>query len=229
MENNQHANLFVFSNSNKAGMNTTNREVQDRIIYESSKNSEYYKRQLYHDERNNEKVKIMQRQISSLSSLQLDSLRSNTLIKLTHLEKVRNFSRICCVLDMDMFYAAVELRDQPHLKDKPIAVGGMSMISTTNYVARKYGVRSAMPGFIGKKLCPELIFIPCNFQKYQEVSDQVRNIIAEYDSNYKPYGLDEVYFDLTAITHQRRQSHGSDEEMKSYYNDINDLRFIADG
>jgi DNA polymerase kappa len=55
---------------------------------------------------------------------------------------------------MDMFYAAVEIRDNPSLADKAVAIGNDSMISTANYVARKYGVRSAMPGFIAKKLCP---------------------------------------------------------------------------
>lgn len=53
-----------------------------------------------------------------------------------------------------MFYVACELLDRPELKDKPCAVGGIGMLSTANYVARKYGVRSAMPGFIGKELCP---------------------------------------------------------------------------
>jgi DNA polymerase kappa len=53
-------------------------------------------------------------------------------------------------IDMDMFYAAVEIRDQPALKDQPVAIGSMSMISTANYVARKFGIRSAMPGFIAK-------------------------------------------------------------------------------
>lgn len=57
-------------------------------------------------------------------------------------------------IDMDMFYAAVEIRDDPSLATKPVAIGDNSMISTANYVARKFGVRSAMPGFIGKKLCP---------------------------------------------------------------------------
>lgn len=55
---------------------------------------------------------------------------------------------------MDMFYAAVEIRDRPELANVPLAVGGDNMISTANYEARKYGVRSAMPGFIAKKLCP---------------------------------------------------------------------------
>ena len=63
---------------------------------------------------------------------------------------------------MDMFYAAVEIRDNPSLVGKPVAIGTMSMISTANYVARKFGVRSAMPGFIGRQLCPDLVLIPVN-------------------------------------------------------------------
>ena len=69
--------------------------------------------------------------------------------------------------DLDMFFAAVEMRDNPALKGKPIAVGDLKMLSTANYAARKFGVRSAMPGFIAKKLCPELIIVKCNFQKYR--------------------------------------------------------------
>ena len=62
------------------------------------------------------------------------------------------------------------------------------MIATANYVARKYGVRSAMPGFIAKKLCPDLIFIPCNFQKYKESSDIFQNIMAKYDPDFESMG-----------------------------------------
>ena len=62
-----------------------------------------------------------------------------------------------------MFYAACEIRDNPSLKGKPMAVGGLGMLATSNYVARKFGVRSAMPGFIAKKLCPNLIIIPGNY------------------------------------------------------------------
>lgn len=64
---------------------------------------------------------------------------------------------------MDMFYAAVTIRDNPSLADKPVAVGGEMMISTANYIARRFGVRSAMPGFIAKKLCPDLIFVKHEF------------------------------------------------------------------
>ena len=71
------------------------------------------------------------------------------------------------------------------------------MIATANYAARKYGVRSAMPGFIGKKLCPHLILVPPNFQKYSAVANQFREIMAEYDPNFVSLGLDEVNMDMT--------------------------------
>ena len=90
-------------------------------------------------------------------------------------------------VDMDMFYAAVEMRDQPDLVDKPMAVGGMGMLSTSNYKvptiicmpyylssqARRFGVRAAMPGFIAKKLCPHLVIVPPNMAKYAAVAEQV--------------------------------------------------------
>ena len=67
-------------------------------------------------------------------------------------ERQRDLSRIIVHVDMDMFYAAIEMRDDPSLRGKPIAVGGMSMLATSNYEARKFGVRSAMPGYIAKRL-----------------------------------------------------------------------------
>ena len=67
------------------------------------------------------------------------------------------------VIDMDAFYASVEELDDPTLKSKPMAVGGLGMICTANYEARKYGIRAAMPGFIGRRLCPELVFAKPNF------------------------------------------------------------------
>ena len=71
------------------------------------------------------------------------------------------------------------------------------MISTTNYVARKYGVRAAMPGFIGKKLCPQLVFVKSHFEKYTVVAEQIRSVIREYDPDFTSHSLDEVYMDLT--------------------------------
>ena len=196
-ESEKYAHLFTFSGSNKAGMESVDKERQARIIYEMSKNSAYYKRQLIQDENSNKKVLTMKSKLEKMTIREVSVAQTLCLDRISQFEKKRCFRRICCVLDMDMFYAAVEIRDQPHLKDKPVAVGGMSMISTTNYVARKYGVRSAMPGFIGRKLCPELVFVDHNFDKYTLVSEQVKGVIKEYDPNFKAYSLDEVYFDLT--------------------------------
>ena len=69
--------------------------------------------------------------------------------------------------------------------------------STSNYIARRYGVRAAMPGFIGRKLCPDLVIVPCNFDKYTAVSKQVREIFSDYDTNFCPMSLDEAYLDFT--------------------------------
>ena len=98
---------------------------------------------------------------------------------------------------MDMFFAAVEIRDNPSLKDIPMAVGSMSMISTSNYIARKYGVRSAMPGFIAMKLCPQLKLVEHHYYKYKEESIKIMTILEEYDNNIESMGLDEAYIDLT--------------------------------
>jgi DNA polymerase kappa len=77
------------------------------------------------------------------------------IIKITgQIRNNNNLDRVWVHFDMDMFYVACELLDKPDLIDKPCAVGGMDMLSTANYVARQYGVRSAMPGFIAKELCP---------------------------------------------------------------------------
>jgi DNA polymerase kappa len=195
--------LFVFSGANKAGMSAIDKERQANVIYEASKNSAFFQRTIQLNAKTMEKVKSMNAMIQAITPLQAKALEAKVKHRCVELEAKRDFSRICCVLDMDMFFAAVEIRDQPHLRDKPVAVGGMSMISTTNYIARQYGVRSAMPGFIGKKLCPELIFVRSNFAKYQIVADQIRGIVSEYDPKFRSYSLDEVYMDLTNVSRRR--------------------------
>ena len=97
---------------------------------------------------------------------------------------------------MDQFFVAVEMRDNPTLRDKPVAVG-KTLITTANYEARKYGVRSAMPTFIGKKLCPHLVCIPNRFEAYSQASKQAQVIFSEYDPNFLAMSLDEAYLDIT--------------------------------
>jgi len=100
-------------------------------------------------------------------------MKNDALNKIKEIRLKRDTSKLWMHLDMDMFYAAVEIRDNPSLADKPVAVGDKSMVSTSNYVARKYGVRSAMPGFIAMKLCSNLIFVKPDFRKYSVNSNNL--------------------------------------------------------
>lgn len=103
-------------------------------------------------------------------------------------------------IDMDAFYASVEQKDFPELKGKPLAVGGSEVrgvISAASYEARKFGVRSAMSGVLAKKLCPELIFVRPRFERYSEISKQIRKIFHEYTDLVEPLSLDEAYLDVT--------------------------------
>lgn len=79
----------------------------------------------------------------------------------------------------------------------------ISLQSTSNYLARSFGVRAAMPGFIGKKLCPNLVIIEPNYKKYHQVSSEVRDVLASYDPNFCSVGLDEAYLDLTKVVTNR--------------------------
>ncbi|CAO3589602.1 unnamed protein product [Absidia cylindrospora] len=117
--------------------------------------------------------------------------------KIRELEEARDLTQAICHLDMDAFYASVEELDDPSLKDVPMAVGGMSMLCTSNYLARKSGVRSGMPGFIAIKLCPSLKMIPLHFPKYRAASAKVRDVFKKYDPDFLPMSLDEAYLNLT--------------------------------
>lgn len=103
-------------------------------------------------------------------------------------------------IDMDAFYASVEQRDFPELRGKPLGVGGLSgrgVLTTASYEARKFGVRSAMPTWMAKQKCPDLIVVRPRFGVYKEVSGQVRAIFREYTLLIEPLSLDEAYLDVT--------------------------------
>lgn len=104
-------------------------------------------------------------------------------------------------IDMDCFYAAIEMRDNPKLHNKPIAVGGdaaqRGVLCTSNYIARQYGVRSAMATAYAIKLCPHLIIIPPNMKKYHAVSKEIFKIFQEYTPRIEPLSLDEAFLDVS--------------------------------
>ena len=103
-------------------------------------------------------------------------------------------------VDMDAFYASVEQRDDPALRGRPVAVGGggpRGVVMAASYEARVFGVRSAMPGFQARRLCPELVFVRTRFDAYQAASRQIREIFLSYTDLVEPLSLDEAYLDVT--------------------------------
>jgi len=102
-------------------------------------------------------------------------------------------------LDCDAFYAAIEKRDDPSLNDKPLIVGGETrgVVSTACYIARRYGVRSAMPMFQAKKLCPQAVILKPRHSHYSQVARQIRGMMEELTPLVEPLSLDEAYLDLS--------------------------------
>lgn len=104
---------------------------------------------------------------------------------------------------MDAFFASVEQRDNPSLRGKPIAVGGMhrGVVAAASYEARKFGVRSAMPSHQALKLCPQLIFVNGHYSAYKEASKKVMEILKEYTTLIEQVSIDEAYIDVTEYKH----------------------------
>ena len=105
-------------------------------------------------------------------------------------------------IDMDCFYAAIEMRERPELAGKPVAVGGSGgrgVLTTCNYEARKFGCRSAMPAFKAQKLCPELVMLPVRFDLYREESAKIRAIFSNFTDLIEPLSLDEAYLDVSHL------------------------------
>lgn len=135
----------------KAGMENIDAKEIARKIYEASKDSDHYKKQLFKTERAKNKGRTKAQKVENCKKNErlFRQHRNEAKGLVGDLERDRDLSRTWFHIDMDMFYAAVEIRDDPTLADIPIGIGDMSMIATSNYVARKFGVRAAMPGFIG--------------------------------------------------------------------------------
>lgn len=110
------------------------------------------------------------------------------------------WEKIVFHLDMDAFYAAIEQRDDPSLRGKPVIVGGKGrrgVVSTASYEARKYGVGSAMPGFRAQQLCPHGIFLSPRMSVYAGVSRQLMEIMGRYSPTVEPLSLDEAFMDMS--------------------------------
>ncbi|XP_012093124.1 DNA polymerase kappa isoform X2 [Jatropha curcas] len=192
----------VYTNA-KAGMEEVDKEKVQRIVYEMSKGSKYFENEERKEAYMRQKIEKMRVQCAKLTAADISHYQLIADKRILELEGMRDLSRIWLHVDMDAFYAAVETLSNPSLKGKPMAVGSMSMISTANYEARRFGVCAAMPGFIARKLCPQLIFVPTDFKKYTHYSDLTRKVFQKYDPRFTAASLDEAYLDITDVCKER--------------------------
>ena len=143
------------------------------------------------------KIERLAAEKSRLEKLDLshDLRRANEY--LAELEMSRDLSQYVIHVDCDAFFAAVEELDRPELKTVPMAVG-KGVLTTCNYVARKFGIRSGMASFVAKKLCPQLVLLPSNHEKYTAKATEIREILAQYDPLFESASCDEAYLNITA-------------------------------
>ncbi len=116
--------------------------------------------------------------------------------------------KVIAHIDMDAFFAAVEQRDNPKLRGKPVVIGsdpkrgaGRGVVSTCSYEARKFGIHSAMPISKAYRLCPHAIFLPVDFKKYNEASDKIFDIFYDFTPDIEPISIDEAFLDITGSFH----------------------------
>ncbi|KAK6604041.1 impB/mucB/samB family protein [Botrytis cinerea] len=180
----------------KSGQDSVDQSKVSEIIYNASKGSKYFNHEEERDKTLTVKIERILGKKAELEKLDLahDRRRADTAI--AELELTRDLTQTIVHIDCDAFYAAVEELDRPELKNVPFSVG-KGVVTTCNYHARRFGVRSAMAGFIAKKLCPQLIQVPLNFDKYTAKAQEVREILVDYDPRFESASIDEAYLNIT--------------------------------
>ena len=166
------------------------------VIYNASKGSKFFNNEENKDKNLTQKIEKVLSRKKQLEKIDLASDLRRADEYIAELELSRDLSQTIVHVDCDAFYAAVEELDRPELKHVPMAVG-QGVLTTCNYHARKFGCRSAMAGFVAKKLCPQLICLPLNFAKYTAKAQEVRAILAEYDPRFESASMDEAYLNIT--------------------------------
>lgn len=125
-------------------------------------------------------------------------------------------------IDLDAFFASVEILDDPTLKGRPVAVGGgaeRGVIASASYEARRFGVRSAMPSVIARRRCPELIILPGRFDRYEAYSRLFHDIVRDLTPEYEPLGLDEVFANLASLRRLNVRPLAAGAELRRRIND----------
>ncbi|KAI1341198.1 impB/mucB/samB family protein [Xylariaceae sp. FL0016] len=180
----------------KAGQDSVDQSKVSEIIYNASKGSKFFNREEAKDHVLTQKIDQILEKKGRLEKLDLTrELRAADQL-IAQLELNRDLTQYIVHVDCDAFYAAVEQLNRPELKDVPFAVGA-GVLTTCNYAARKFGCRSGMAGFVAKKLCPELILIRPNFDKYTAKAQEIREVLADYDPRFESASCDEAYLNIT--------------------------------
>ncbi|KAH9903743.1 impB/mucB/samB family protein [Xylariomycetidae sp. FL2044] len=189
----------------KAGQDSVDQSKVSEVIYNASKGSKFFNRE-------EEKDKILTRKIEQIleKKRRLEKLDLTRELRaadqlMTQLEVSRDLTQNIVHIDCDAFYAAVEQLDRPEIRDIPFAVGG-GVLTTCNYAARKFGCRSGMAGFVAKKLCPELLLIKPNFDKYTAKAHEIREVLADYDPRFESASVDEAYLNITEYCEEHNMS-----------------------
>lgn len=172
------------------------------IIYNASKGSKFFNNEEFKDKNLTQKIEKILARKKQLEKVDLASDLRRADEYITELELSRDLSQTVVHIDCDAFYAAVEELDRPELKDVPMAVG-KGVLTTCNYHARKFGCRSGMAGFVAMKLCPQLICLPLNFEKYTSKAQEVRTILADYDPRFESASIDEAYLNITEYCQEK--------------------------
>ena len=180
----------------KAGQDSVDQQKVSEVIYNASKGSKFFNNEEVKDKNLTQKIERILKKKEQLERLDLASDLRRADDYVAEQELSRDLSQTIVHIDCDAFYAAVEELDHPELKEVPMAVG-KGVLTTCNYHARKFGCRSGMAGFVATKLCPQLICLPLNFEKYTAKAQEVRAILAEYDPDFESASIDEAYMNIT--------------------------------
>ncbi|KAH8881653.1 DNA/RNA polymerase [Thozetella sp. PMI_491] len=180
----------------KAGQDSVDQSKVSEIIYNASKGSKFFNREEEKDKILTVKIEQILAKKQQLETLDLSRELRNADVLISQCEATRDLTQVIVHIDCDAFYAAVEQLDRPELENLPFAVGG-GVLTTCNYAARRFGCRSGMASFVAKKLCPQLILIPLNFDKYTSKATEVREVLADYDPRFESASIDEAYLNIT--------------------------------
>jgi DNA polymerase kappa len=180
----------------KPGQDNVDQNKVSEIIYNASKGSKFFNNEESRDKSLTLKIEKILAKKRNLEKLDLTHDRRKADEYLTELELSRDLSQTIVHIDADAFYCAVHELEQEELKNVPFSVG-KGVLTTCNYHARKFGCRSGMAGFVAKKLCPQLIQIPLNFEKYTAKAQEVREVLVDYDPRFESASIDEAYLNIT--------------------------------